>query len=63
MVEAGLAVVYGFCIRDLDRAWYVCKECEEKFHDVPDTIRRLNEIRRHLEQPMTASVLHLFGHR
>ena len=49
MVELGLAVTYGFHIGDLDKARYVLKQCEDKFHDIPDTMGRLAAIRQHVE--------------
>jgi hypothetical protein len=49
MVELGLAVTYGFHIGDLDKARHVLRQCEAKFHDIPDTMYRLAEIKRHVE--------------
>jgi hypothetical protein len=49
MVEAGLAVTYGFHIGDLDKARHVLCQCEEKFHDIPDTMARLAAIKKHVE--------------
>jgi hypothetical protein len=48
MVEAGLVATYAFHIRDLDMARHALKQCEEKFRNVPDTMRRLAEIKKHL---------------
>jgi hypothetical protein len=45
MVEAGLVVTYASYIGDLDKARHALKQCEEKFRNVPDTMRRLAEIR------------------
>ena len=49
MVEAGLAVTYGFHIGDLDKARHALRKCEEKFHDIPDTMFRLAAIKGHVE--------------
>ena len=48
MVEAGLVATYAFHIHDLDMARHALKQCEEKFRNVPDTMRRLAEIKKHL---------------
>ena len=48
MVEVGLVGVYGLHMQDMDKAHRALKECEEKFRNVPDTMRRLSEIRAHL---------------
>jgi hypothetical protein len=49
MVEAGLAVTYGFHIGDLDKARHALRKCEEKFHMIPDTMYRLAAIKGHVE--------------
>lgn len=49
MVEAGLVVVYGFHIGDIDKAWHALQQCEAKFYDIPDTMARLATIRSHLQ--------------
>ena len=61
MVEAGLVVTYGFHIGDLDKAWYALRECEAKFRHIPDTMGRLAQIKRHLEErtPCPGSRLYL----
>jgi hypothetical protein len=46
MVEAGLVVTYGLHIGDLDKARRALRECEEKFHHIPDTMARLAAIKR-----------------
>lgn len=51
MVEAGLVATYGFHIGDLDKAHHALKQCEEKFRNVPDTMRRLADIRKFLGKP------------
>ncbi|MEO6785381.1 MAG: hypothetical protein ABI318_04535 [Chthoniobacteraceae bacterium] len=45
MVEVGLAVTYQQ-MGDLDKARHTLKQCEEKFRNVPDTLRRVAEIRK-----------------
>jgi hypothetical protein len=49
MVELGLAMVYGFHIGDFEKAEFTLNEIAKKFANVPDTMARLAEIRRHLE--------------
>jgi hypothetical protein len=49
MVEAGLVVTYGLYIGDTAKAWHVLRACEDKFHDVPDTMARLAGIKKHLK--------------
>jgi hypothetical protein len=46
MVEVGLAVTYGHHIGDLDKARHTLRQCEEKFRNVPDTLRRVADFRR-----------------
>lgn len=60
MVELGLAVTYGFHIGDLDKAGHVLRICEEKFHNVPDTMARHAAIRGHVEKktPCPGSILY-----
>lgn len=49
MVEVGLIATYGFHIGDMDKARHAWDACAEKFSNVPDTMHRLNEIKRHMD--------------
>jgi hypothetical protein len=50
MVELGLVVTYGFHIHDVDKARHALAQCEEKFRNVPDTMRRAADLRRRLDE-------------
>jgi hypothetical protein len=61
MVEAGLVVTYGLYIGDTEKAWHVLRACEDKFHDVPDTMARLAGIKKRLEAKSLAPALSAYG--
>jgi hypothetical protein len=62
MVELGLAVVYGFHIGDVDKARHTLDQIAGKFSNVPDTMVRLAEIKKHLIAGTPCPGSRLIGH-